>query len=151
MPEGRFVLGGNGWDARDVPANVRRVGHVYTADHNAFNASARAVLNVNRADMAAVGYSPPTRIFEAAGAGACLVSDAWQGLDEFLEPGTEVLVAADGDAVLEHLRALTPDRAAAVGARARRRVLARHTYARRAEQVLDLLGLRARPQEAAAG
>jgi len=149
MPEATFVLGGSGWDSRATPPNVRRVGHVYTADHNAFNASSLAVLNVNRSDMAAVGYSPPTRIFEAAGAGACVVSDEWTGLEQFLEPGAEVLAAADGDAVLEHVRGLTPARAAAIGDRARRRVLAEHTYAQRATQLMEVLGLRPRVREAA--
>ena len=63
-------------------------------DHNAFNCSALAVLNVNRASMAAYGFSPPTRVFEAAGAGACLITDAWDGIEQFLEPGREILVAA---------------------------------------------------------
>ncbi len=93
-----------------------------TADHNAFNCSALAVLNVARDSMAAVGFSPATRVFEAAGAGACLITDAWEGIEQFLEPGTEILVARDGADVAAHLRALTPDRAAEIGAaRARAR------------------------------
>ena len=84
--------------------NVDYLGHVYTADHNALNCSATAVLNINRDSMARFGFSPPTRIFEAAGAGACLITDAWPGVEEFLEPGREVLVAADGDEVAAHLR-----------------------------------------------
>ena len=78
-----------------MPPNVRYLGHVGTAEHNAFNCSARAVLNVNRASMAAYGFSPPTRVFEAAGAGACLITDAWDGVEQFLEPGREILVAKD--------------------------------------------------------
>ncbi len=145
-PARRLLLGGSGWHAASLPPNVRHVGHVYTGDHNAFNVSARAVLNVNRASMARYGYSPPTRIFEAAGAGACLVSDRWAGLDEFLEPDREVLVAGDGAAVAAHLDALTPDRARRVGEAARRRVLGAHTYAHRAAQLDALLaGRRARP------
>ncbi len=145
-PARRLLLGGSGWDAASLPPNVRHVGHVYTGDHNAFNVSARAVLNVNRASMARYGYSPPTRIFEAAGAGACLVSDRWAGLDEFLEPDRELLMAGDGAAVAAHLDALTPDRARRVGEAARRRGLGAHTYAHRAAQLDALLGgRRARP------
>lgn len=138
--EASFLLGGNGWDDKPMPANVCRIGHVYTHEHNAFNATPLAVLNVNRSSMADIGWSPPTRIFEAAGAGACIISDAWPGLAEFLEPGREILVAGSGDAVAEQLRALTPERARAIGAAARRRVHAEHTYALRVallERVLD--------------
>jgi spore maturation protein CgeB len=108
---------------------------VYTHEHNAFNASALAVLNVNRDSMAEVGFSPATRVFEAAGAGACIISDAWVGLDYFFEPGREILVARDGEEVREHLRALTKERKVAIGEAALRRVLADHTYDRRALEV----------------
>ena len=74
--------------------------------------------------MARCGFSPATRVFEAAGAGACLISDAWPGLDQFLEPGVEVLVAEDGDQVAEHVRTLDSNRARRIGEAARRRVLA---------------------------
>jgi spore maturation protein CgeB len=139
LPERRFLIGGNGWCDKAMPANVRHLGHVYTRDHNAFNASSLAVLNVARDSMAAVGYSPATRVFEAAGAGACLVTDAWAGLDLFLKDGEEVLVARDGADVAAHLAALTPERARAIGAAGRARVLAAHTYARRGAEVDALL------------
>ncbi|MDB5465599.1 MAG: hypothetical protein JWQ46_361, partial [Phenylobacterium sp.] len=72
LPGRRFLIGGAGWDDKAMPPNVRRIGHVGTAEHNAFNASPLAVLNVARDSMADVGFSPATRVFEAAGAGACL-------------------------------------------------------------------------------
>jgi spore maturation protein CgeB len=139
LPDRRFLLGGSGWDDKATPPNVRRLGHVGTGDHNAFNASPLAVLNVARDSMADVGFSPATRVFEAAGAGACLITDAWEGIELFLTPGEEVLVARDGAEVAEHLAALTPQRARAVGGAARQRVLAEHTYARRAAEVDALL------------
>ena len=101
----RVLLGGSGWADREVPANVELLGHVPTAQHNALNASARMVLNISRADMAATGFSPATRLFEVAGAGACLVSDAWAGLELFLTPGREVIAVRDGADVVEALRA----------------------------------------------
>jgi spore maturation protein CgeB len=134
-----LLLGGSGWHDKPMPANVRRVGHVGTADHNAFNCSALAVLNVARDSMADVGFSPATRVFEAAGAGACLITDAWEGIELFLTPGEEVLVARDGKDVAEHVRALGWSRAQAIGAAALRRVLGEHTYARRAVEVDRLL------------
>jgi spore maturation protein CgeB len=140
-PEGRFLLGGNGWAEKPLPPNVAYCGHVYTADHNAFNCTPRAVLNVARESMARYGYSPATRVFEAAGAGACLISDRWVGIEEFLEPDREVLLAGDGAEVAAHLRALDPARARAIGVAARARVLAAHTYAHRARQLAVVLGL----------
>ena len=138
-PAQAFLLGGNGWHDKPMPGNVRAIGHVGTADHNAFNCSAMAALNVARDSMAQVGFSPATRVFEAAGAGACLITDAWEGIELFLQPGTEVLVARDGQEVAEHLLALTPERAARIGQAARARVLAAHTYAQRAVIVDRLL------------
>jgi spore maturation protein CgeB len=139
LPSYSFLLGGSGWDAAGIPSNVRAVGHVYTRDHNAFNASAHAVLNVARDSMAACGYSPATRVFEAAGAGACIITDAWPGIADFLEPDHEILVAEDGDDVVRHVRDLTSTRARAIGEAARRRVLSAHTYAKRAHEVEALL------------
>jgi spore maturation protein CgeB len=139
LPSKRFILGGSGWDGKSVPVNVRSLGHVGTAMHNAFFGSALATLNVNRASMAQYGFSPPTRIFEAAGAGACLITDTWEGIDRFLDPGDEILVAANGAEVAEHLACLTPERAKDIARRARRRVLAHHTYRRRATQFQSLL------------
>ena len=138
-PQLRFLLGGNGWQGKLMPWNVVCCGHVYTKDHNAFNSSSRAVLNVNRESMARFGFSPPTRVFEAAGAAACLISDHWEGIECFLEPGREVLLARNGDEVLEHLKALTPERARALGQAAYWRVTAEHTYQHRAKQVEALL------------
>lgn len=139
LRETSFLLGGNGWDDRAMPNNVRKIGHVYTRDHNALNSSARAVLNIARDSMAATGFSPATRVFEAAGAEACLITDAWIGLDLFLTPGEEVLVARDGMDVAEHLSTLTPARARAIGEAAGRRIRAEHTYEKRAAQVDAIL------------
>jgi spore maturation protein CgeB len=140
-PERRFLLGGNGWADKPVPSNVSYLGHVYTRDHNAFNCTPQAVLNISRESMARYGFSPATRVFEAAGAGACLVTDAWAGIELFLEPEWEVLVAESGEEVAAKLRELTPERARQIGEAARRRVLSEHTYAHRAAQVESILGI----------
>jgi spore maturation protein CgeB len=138
-PGRAFLIGGNGWHDKAMPPNVRDVGHVYTRDHNAFNTSPLAVLNIARDSMASVGFSPATRVFEAAGAGACLITDAWVGLDLFLAEGTEVLSARDGQDVAAHIAALTPERARAIGEAARERIARDHTYARRAVEVAEIL------------
>jgi spore maturation protein CgeB len=138
-PDRRFLLGGNGWADKPMPRNVHYLGHVYTADHNAFNCSPRLVLNIARESMARYGFSPATRVFEAAGAAACLVTDAWEGLEFFLEPGREVLVAANGDEVAQLVRSISPEHARQIGEAARQRVLRDHTYAQRGTLVEELL------------
>ena len=107
------------------------------------------MLNINRDSMAAYGFSPPTRVFEAAGAGACVITDAWDGVEQFLQPGREILVARDGAEVAALLTELDPMQAKVVGEAARRRVLAAHTYAHRARLVDELLCGRALPSVAA--
>jgi spore maturation protein CgeB len=138
-PEQRFLLGGSGWEDKPLPANVRWLGHVSTRDHNAVNSTARCVLNISRESMALNGWSPAARVFEAAGAGACLITDSWQGIEMFLAPGSEVLVAQDGAAVAEILRGVDQAEASRIGLAARERVLAEHTYAQRALAVEEAL------------
>ncbi|MGC4069266.1 MAG: glycosyltransferase [Polyangiaceae bacterium] len=139
LPNAQFVLGGSGWHDRSLLGNVRCVGHVYTHEHNAFNCTPLAVLNINRNSMADYGYSPATRVFEAAGAGACIITDAFEGVECFFEPNVEILVARDGEEVRSHLETLTEARARLIGQRALERVLREHTYARRAEELEALL------------
>jgi spore maturation protein CgeB len=139
LPGRSFLIGGNGWETRALPTNVRNVGHVYCRDHNAFNCTPLAVLNIARDSMASVGFSPATRVFEAAGAAACVITDAWEGVELFLEPDEEILVARDGAEVVAHMAALTPERARRIGEAARRRVLADHTYALRGALVDSIL------------
>jgi spore maturation protein CgeB len=131
-PQLQFLIGGNGWADKSMPGNVKRAGHVYTRDHNAFNCTPLAVLNINRDSMARYGFSPPTRVFEAAGAAACLITDAWEGVESFLEPQREVLVAHNGAEVVALLDGLDRPTAARIGQAALRRVLDQHTYAHRA-------------------
>ena len=138
-PAQRFLLGGSGWADKPLSPNVAYLGHVYTSDHNALNCSCRAVLNISRDSMARYGFSPATRVFEAAGAGACLITDDWEGIDSFLQPGTEVLIAHNGEDVARIVRDLTPDCARVIGNAARQRVIADHTYRRRGNLVQSIL------------
>ncbi len=143
LPERKFLLGGNGWEKDDLPANVVPLGHVTPPDHNALNCTPIAVSSVNRESMARYGWSPATRVFEAAGAGACLINDAWEGIEDFLEPDREVLVAANGEEVASHLDRLDATKAREIGEAALRRVRAEHTYTHRATQAeMTLAGLR---------
>ncbi len=135
LPGKQFLLAGNGWHDKPLPTNVTNIGHLGTADHNAFNCTPIAVLNISRDSMARYGFSPATRVFEAAGSGACLITDAWEGIELFLEPGSEVLVAHNGSEVAEILSSLTRGTASRIGQAALRRVLREHTYEHRARQV----------------
>jgi spore maturation protein CgeB len=141
LPDKRFLLGGEGWGDRPRPSNMRYVGPVAPRDHNVLRVSARTVLDVSRDGMARFGFSPAPRLLEAASAGACLITDAWEGIGLFLEPGRECLAAQDGLEVAEAVLCLTDEGVRDLGQAARRRVLAEHTYAHRAVQVEQVLGL----------
>jgi spore maturation protein CgeB len=96
--------------------------------------------------MASYGFSPPTRIFEAAGAAACIITDAWEGIEMFLEPDQEVLVAENGNKVAELLQNLTPERSRQIGLAAQKRILREHTYENRVDQLEEVLDASRREQ-----
>ena len=138
-PELKFILGGEGWGGKRLPSNVRWIGHVGTGDHNRVNCSARMVLNINRESMASVGFSPPTRVFEAAGAGACVITDKWPGIDTFFQVGSEILVASSAEEIVGQLRAIDTDQSRIIGQKMRGCALRDHTYSLRARQVDNIL------------
>ena len=133
-PEKRFLLGGEGWGDKEMPPNVRWIGHVPTAEHNRVNCSAQMVLNINRASMAVTGFSPPTRIFEVAGAGTCLLCDDWPGIEDCFEPGEEILVVRTAEDVVNALATYDEAARRRIGSAFRARGLRDHTYAQRAAQ-----------------
>jgi spore maturation protein CgeB len=145
--DGRFAVAGPQYPASiRWPANVRRVDHVPPDRHRAFYGSQRFTLNLTRSDMIASGYSPSVRLFEAAACGTPIISDAWSGLEEILEPGREVLLARNAQDTLGYLRDLSETERLTVAARARARILAEHTAAHRAEELEALVvGALARP------
>lgn len=138
-PDKQFMLGGSGWGDLNLPANVRYVNHVFSRDHNAFNSSSTIVLNISRQSMADYGFSPATRIFEAAGAGACIITDYWKGIENFLDPGKEILVANDGNEVASLLARTSRVEAKTIGRAAKLRVLSNHTYEQRTSLLNNIL------------
>jgi len=134
-PDFQFALGGEGWQGKRLPANVRWIGHVSTGDHNRVNCSAGVVLNINRDSMAGVGFSPPTRVFEAAGAGACLITDRWAGIERFFAPQQEILIAGSAEEIVSCLRNISAAKAKEIGQNMRARALRDHTYELRAKEV----------------
>lgn len=133
-PDKQFLLGGEGWGDKQMPPNVRYVGHVSTDDHNRFNCSAGMVMNINRASMADFGFSPPTRVFEVSGAGTCMLCDDWPGIDDCFQPETEILVIRTAEDVVEALKRHDSIARRRIGEAFHKRGLKDHTYEQRARQ-----------------
>jgi spore maturation protein CgeB len=138
-PSRRFVLGGSGYpDQFPWTENLFFIRHVPPARHPAFFCSSRLTLNVTRGDMAAMGYCPSGRLFEAAACGTALLSDCWEGLEQFLRPGEEILVANTTEEALRALD-LSDAELARVASAGRERVLSEHTSSHRAGQLVSVL------------
>jgi spore maturation protein CgeB len=133
LPRRRFVVAGPQYP-RSIrwPRNVERITHLSPHEHAAFYGAQRFTLNVTRADMVQWGWSPSVRLFEAAACGVPVISDVWPGIDEFFDPGSEILLARSGKDVLRYLREMREPERRLVGIRARERVLHAHTAAHRA-------------------
>ncbi len=137
-----FVIAGSQYPETIWPDNVERVEHVPPPEHAAFYSSSRFTLNLTRADMVQAGYSPSVRLFEAAACGAAIVSDPWEGIAEFLEPGREVVLVEQTEEVINILTSLSEKERLAMGSAARDRILSSHTARHRAEEfehVMDVL------------
>jgi spore maturation protein CgeB len=128
-PERRFLIGGAQYP-QDFPwtDNIFFVRHLPPSEHPAFFASSRLTLNVTREAMAAMGWCPSGRLFEAAACGAPILSDCWDGLEAFFEPGREILVASTTDEAVAALD-LGDAELKRIARSARERVLAEHTSA----------------------
>jgi spore maturation protein CgeB len=139
LPERRFIIGGAQYpqDFAWTP-NLFFVQHLPPAEHPAFYCSSALTLNVTRAPMAAMGWCPSARLFEAAACGTPVLSDGWEGLDSFFRPGEEILIAHSTEDAVEAL-SYSPERLARVGRRARERTLTEHTADRRAEELVALM------------
>ena len=128
------------------PANVERIEHLPPQHHRRFYNQQEFTLNLTRADMVQAGYSPSVRLFEAAACGTPTISDAWAGLDHFLEPGREILVARSAEESLRWLRSMGQEEAREIGRAARTKVMAHHTAAHRAEELEGYLRECQRPK-----
>jgi spore maturation protein CgeB len=136
LPSREFVVAGPSYPKElEWPPNVVRIEHVGAREHPAFYGSLRFTLNVTRADMKRLGYSPSVRLFEAAACATPVISDRWDGIDQFFRPGTEILLADSADEVRLLLERTPEERRQAIGRRARERVLREHTGAKRAAQL----------------
>jgi spore maturation protein CgeB len=145
LPGKYFVVAGAQYpDSVVWPTNVHLIRHLPPAEHPEFYSAQRFTLNITRDDMRALGFSPSVRLFEAAACGVPIISDSWPGLETIFAPDREILIAEGTEDVLRILRSTTPAKRKAIAAAARRRVLAQHTAAHRAQELEALLDLSAR-------
>lgn len=139
LPDERFVLGGAAYpDGFPWSPNLFFVRHLPPSLHCEFFCSTRATLNVTRQPMAAYGFCPSGRLFEAAACGAPILSDTWEGLDSFFVPGEEILPVQSTQDVLAAL-SLSDRELHRISEAARERTLAQHTAEHRAAEFIDLL------------
>jgi spore maturation protein CgeB len=139
LPQKQFLIGGAMYSqVEQWPKNVAYRAHVPPPEHAAFYCSSRLTLNITRATMAAMGYCPSGRLFEAAACGTPVLSDWWTGLDDFFQPGEEILIANSTADAVEALHQDT-DRLKQIGARAKQRALDCHTAEIRARQLIHLI------------
>ena len=132
LPLKKFIVAGPQYP-RSVhwPGNVQRIQHLNPRWHPHLYSSSRLTLNVTRRDMMRAGYSPSVRLFEAAACGAAIISDSWPGVEEFLEPGKEILLATSQQDVCRSLEC-GDEELRAIGQAAQVNVLERHSNRQRA-------------------
>jgi spore maturation protein CgeB len=136
LADHQFVVAGSRYPEHLVwPDNVRRIEHLSQHQHPPFYSRQRFTLNLTRADMRALGFSPSVRLFEAAACGTPVISDRWPGIETIFEPGTEILLVSDAREVSQILRDIPEERRLAIADKARRRILADHTPDHRARQL----------------
>jgi spore maturation protein CgeB len=143
MTEKAFIVAGPMYpDSIDWSRNVARVEHIAPQDHRRFYGGQRFTLNLTRGAMTINGYSPSTRLFEAAACGTTIISDAWEGLSDFFEPEKEILVARDSRDLRQILQDLPETERLTIGRRARKRVLEAHTADHRVQKLEHLISTR---------
>jgi spore maturation protein CgeB len=135
-PQARMVVAGAQYPPSILwPTNVTRIEHVAPAAHSRFYGNQAFTLNLTRGNMIRAGYSPSVRLFEAAACGCPIISDWWEGLDNFFKVGEEILVGDSAEKILEYLFEISPRERRKIGRKARARILAQHTSAHRAAQL----------------
>lgn len=135
LPARKFVIAGSmyGGDFPWLP-NISFVDHLPPSRHPAFYCSSNITLNVTRGPMAQAGFCPSGRLFEAAACGVPVFSDAWEGLDTFYRPNSEILIGYKTEDAVAMLNR-SSDELARIGLAARERTLADHTSEQRVKDL----------------
>jgi len=145
----QFVVAGSKYpDSTAWPGNVDRIEHLPPRDHAPFYAAQRFTLNVTRANMRSLGFSPSVRLFEAAACGTPIISDRWPGIENIFTPSEEILLATEPREIVQILTGMSEDKRLSIADQARRRILRDHTPDHRARQLesyyLEAVGRRKR-------
>jgi spore maturation protein CgeB len=131
-----FVVAGPQYPPEiDWGPNIERIEHLPPSDHAAFYSSQRFTLNITRSDMVRAGWSPSVRLFEAAACGTPIISDRWDGIEQFFTPDVEILLARSAADVIHHLAEVDDERRELIAGAARAKVLRGHTAEHRAEEL----------------
>ena len=140
LPMRKFLVVGAQYPRTlEWPHNVQRREHLAPAQHARFYNRQRYTLNLTRSDMRLAGYSPSVRLFEAAACGAPIISDHWPGIEDVLTPMQEILIARTAGDVLGYLQDVSCAERQRIAHAARARVLAAHSGAQRAAELIELI------------
>jgi spore maturation protein CgeB len=144
--KGKFIVAGPNYpDSVEWPANIDRIDHLPPSAHRKFYNEQRFTLNITRTDMVRLGHSPSVRLFEAAACGVPVISDYWEGLEDFFRPGHEILISRSSFETIGYLRSMPETERKMIGKKARKRVLASHTGETRAVELeLHTMGVRSK-------
>jgi len=139
LPEYKFLLGGAQYGP-DFPwtQNMYFKQHLPPAEHSGFYCSSNLTLNVTRRAMKQMGYCPSGRLFEAAACGVPILTDLWEGIEDFFVPGEEVLTAANSGEAMQAI-ALGESRLRSVAKAARERTMEHHTAECRVQQLEQVI------------
>jgi spore maturation protein CgeB len=139
LPQKKFCIGGAMYPP-EFPwtSNTYFVRHVAPPEHPAFYSSSKLTLNVTRAAMAEMGYCPSGRLFEAAACGTPIVSDWWEGMDDFFQPDKEILIAGSCEDAVGILN-FDCRELDAIAHASQERTLAEHTAAHRAAELISMI------------
>lgn len=134
-----FTVAGKGFTIDLGNANL--IGDLSYSAFREFCCKSKICLNITRWSHTSVYASATARIFELAGYGACIVSQPYNGIEEWFEPGKEVIVVNSEEEAVDAYKRLLGDEKerGIIASRARERVLKEHTYRERARQVVRVI------------
>ncbi|MGE5401992.1 MAG: glycosyltransferase [Ignavibacteriales bacterium] len=139
LPHKRFIIGGSMYP-EEFPwkDNIWYLAHIPPPDHPAFYCSSSFTLNITRGAMAEMGFCPSGRLFEAAACGVPIISDNWEGLDNFFKPGSEIITVKSTEEVIDAML-MDPHQRNQIIKAARERVLNEHTAEKRVDDLEAIL------------
>ncbi|MBC8276560.1 MAG: glycosyltransferase [Chloroflexi bacterium] len=139
MPEVSFVVAGGNF-AIDL-GRAKMIGDLSYSQWRQFSCRSKINLNITRWSHTNVYASSTSRPFELAAFGSCIVSQPYNGIEEWFEVGKELLVVnGENEAIETYQRLLHNDEdREKIGARARSRILKEHTFKHRAHQLIDII------------